>query len=165
MPPIKQPLGEVGSKKPPKDKHADDMAKVVASGLYKKPKYVTVANGLLTAVYCKKCGEIIQGQVDDPTHPPKRERRGNLIIETRVRTMAPLANYRRVVVHMEDGSTHETNCCASCAITLTGDDILAFLVIDMEELLQDGMRAGRPLKDDFVEMFQRRNAVEFEVLI
>jgi hypothetical protein len=145
-------------KKKPADKHAELMTDLLARHSLIKPRYLDVRNSVIENLYCKKCGELIAGLTAVDNGRKLRMERGQTIIETKV-AFGALANYRTILIECDDGSAHETTVCSTCLPGLTVDDLNDFLTADTEETLQEGVRSGRPLKEEHLEKWVSRAAI------
>lgn len=74
----------------------------------------------IVKVYCSICGMLIRGLVPDTDFGIQRTHRGRTVVQERLR-LACNAEYREVLMEMDDGSKHVTNACSECAGKLIGD--------------------------------------------
>jgi hypothetical protein len=133
--------------KKPVELHDEDLAWVEQSKLIAKADYVEIEAGVITAVYCKKCGTKIQGLVPDGRAPKLMKGPKGMIEQWFVRISA-LPTYTSVIITCDDGSKHESPCCTRCAPLLTEDDLDAFLIIDTEAEIKVEGKAGRQIREN-----------------
>ena len=143
--------------------HQEDLHWVREKDLLARPDYIErdAADKNIIAVYCKKCGSLIQGLVQGGR--PKIIVSGNKTVEQWPVTMAALPPYTEVQILCDDGSMHVSPCCKECAPFLTEDDLDAFLIADTAAELQEGKAFGTPISNRLLEQRVMRRFKREEV--
>jgi hypothetical protein len=98
--------------------------------------YITEKHGQIWEVRCKKCGVPIRGMRPDDTWTEKSRIGSQTIVRERL-VLACYANYREVLIEMDDGSRHVTCLCETCANNVTMDELGEITAIDDARLNKD----------------------------
>jgi hypothetical protein len=159
-----KPEGPGGPGKPEKtlkEKHLEKSQKMRARKALKRPDFIQrdIANQEV-GLFCKKCGNQIQGMKPIGDEEIKRINNRDIILQ-QVR-MGPLANYKQFVIACDDGSRHVSHVCTTCFPTLTLDDLDDILVADFDAALDEARRTGLVISESSMSRWIDRKAVGVE---